>query len=272
MNWRTSSCNCYLKLFHALFLTKPTDTASVINGYKSVFPDEAPLVDAVVQETFLGQPLVTPPPIWLANKSFQTGTSLYDQFRSLPRTHTFDLNAATLVDLLGVPGMTRVAAESILKGTPYASLDDLARLPALPPGVLDKFTEMKQEMERLQSSAADIETGLSLAPILMSYAQRAVIILALASVAGALLYGRIRATRWLRRAMNGFGASLLVLMLAWLTPGTNAAIAFLGPMILFGLPASLWQLFRGRGSAQAARVLVAWAAAAIPAILTTYPL
>jgi hypothetical protein len=33
-------------------------------------------------------------------------TTLFDQFRALPRRHTFDLNAASLVDLLTVEGVT----------------------------------------------------------------------------------------------------------------------------------------------------------------------
>jgi len=34
--------NIYLKMFHMLFVRKPPDATSFINGYKAVFPDEAP--------------------------------------------------------------------------------------------------------------------------------------------------------------------------------------------------------------------------------------
>ncbi|MCK7529330.1 MAG: hypothetical protein MZV64_73170 [Ignavibacteriales bacterium] len=53
----------------------------------------------------------TRPEIWLANPALQTGTSLFDQFRALPRVHTFDANAASALDWLAVPGVTPDAAE-----------------------------------------------------------------------------------------------------------------------------------------------------------------
>ncbi|MBZ5498177.1 MAG: hypothetical protein LAP85_17390 [Acidobacteriia bacterium] len=263
--------NCYLKLFHVLFTKKPLDTAALINAYKSVFPDESVSIDALVQETLMGQPLEATPAIWLANRDFQTGTSLFDQFRSIPRTHTFDLNAATLVDLLGVPGMTRRLAELILKNAPYSSLTDLGRLPAYPQAMLDQFIRMSQEMDRLRASSAEDETMLNLSTILWSYGRRALIILALATAGGAFLYRRARPAGWMRAVSNGFAASLFVLALAWLTMGTGAHVAFLGPVVLLGIPAALWHMARHRRPALAAKVLLAWAGAAIPAVLLAYP-
>jgi hypothetical protein len=101
--------------------------------------------------------------------------------------------------------------------------------------------------------------------------QRALILLAIASVAGAFLYRRIRSVGWFRAAVNGLAASLLVLGLAWLTTGTRAHIAFLGPIVLLAAPAALLRLARYRDWFQAARVLLAWAAAAIPSVLLAYP-
>ena len=72
-------------------------------------------------------------------------------------------------------------------------------------------------------------------------------------------------------ALNGFSASFLVLGLAWMTTGTEAQLAFLGPMMVFALPAALWQLIRHRRPARAGRVLLAWAAAAIPALAIACP-
>ncbi len=263
--------NVYLKLFHVLFEKKPADTAAMIQGYKSVFPDEAPWIDSLVREALLGQALPVEPAIWLANRDFQTGTSLFDQFRSLPRTHTFDLNAATLVDLLGVPGMTRSLADSILKGAPYGALNELPRVPGLPPGLLEQFHRMSREMEVLHSGGGESETVLNLGTILWSYARRALVILAIAAAAGVFLYRQVADAGWFRSAVDGFAASLLVLGLAWLTTGTKAHIAFLGPVVVLGVPASLWQWARHHRSAHPVRVLLAWMAAALPAILLAYP-
>lgn len=49
--------NAYLKLFHVFYTRKPASAAAVIDGYKALFPDEAPAVDAVVKEALLGQPI-----------------------------------------------------------------------------------------------------------------------------------------------------------------------------------------------------------------------
>ncbi len=263
--------NIYLKLLRVFFVKKPEDTAAVIRGYKSMYPEESAMVDRVVQEVLLNQPLPDSPAIWLANPDFQTGTSLFDQYRCLPRTHTFDLNAATLVDLLSVSGMSRSLAEDVLKHAPYSSLDELLKVPGFTPEMMSRFRRMSDEMVRMTSDSAEDETGLSLGTILWSYGRRALILLAAASAAGALLYRRVRSVGWFRAAVNGLAASCVVLALAWLTTGTGAHIAFLGPLVLLALPATLWQLARSRKRSQAARVLAAWALAAVPALLLAYP-
>jgi hypothetical protein len=73
--------NGYLKMFHMVFVRKPADAASFINGYQAVFPDEAPFVDRLVREVLMGQQLSSALGIWLANRAQQTGTSLYNQVR-----------------------------------------------------------------------------------------------------------------------------------------------------------------------------------------------
>jgi hypothetical protein len=262
--------NAYLKIFHVLFVTKAADTASFVRNYRSIFPDEAAPVDALVREVFLGQPLPDAPAIWLANRAFQTGTSLFDQFRILPRIHTFDLNAATMVDLLGVPGMRKKLAEKILGSLPYHDLEDLNRLAPLPPGMMNTFAAMRQEMQRLAAGSEESEAGLSLGTIFWSYGRRALVVLALTSLLGTILYSRVRPARRWRSGINGLAASALALGIAWLTSGTPAVIALSGPVILFGLPAALMQLIRRRAWLPPARALLAWACAALPAVLAAY--
>ena len=263
--------NIYLKLFHLFYVSKPGDTAALIRAYKSMYPDESPMVEDLVQSVLLNQPLPDYPEIWLANPDFRTGTSLFDQFRSLPRTHTFDLNAATLVDLLGIPGMQRSLAENILKNAPFSGLNDLLRVPGFPPDLFFRFTRMSEGMARIRSGTAESEPELNLAAILWSFGWRALIALAIAAGAGAFLHTRVRSIGRFRAAVNGLAASFLVLGLAWLTTGTRAHIAFLGPIVLFAIPAALWYLARHREWSQAVRVLFAWALAALPAVLLAYP-
>jgi DNA uptake protein ComE-like DNA-binding protein len=263
--------NIYLKIFHVLYTEKPANAAGVIRAYKKVFPDESEQIDTVVRQTLLGQILPTAPEIWLANRNFQTGSSLFDQFRSLPRSHTFDLNAATLLDLLAVPGMTRSAADLILKNAPYAGVGDLKRVPGITQALLSGFEEMSAEMRRLEAGEQEDEAGLSLGIILRSYAWRAVAMLVLASVGAAFLYRRARRCGALRATINGTGASLLVLALAWITTDTAAIIAFAAPLLVFGIPAVLWQVIRRRGLAPTARTFAAWTLAAVPAVVMAYP-
>ncbi len=63
------------------------------------------------------------PELWLLNDALMTGTSLFDQYRTLPRPHTFDVNAATVLDWMSVPGVTREQATALVNGTPYQTLD-----------------------------------------------------------------------------------------------------------------------------------------------------
>jgi len=53
--------------------------------------------------------------------------ALIRDYGGLRRTHTFDLNAATLVDLMTVPGMKLHEAEKILRNGPYQALVDGVR-------------------------------------------------------------------------------------------------------------------------------------------------
>jgi len=115
--------------------------------------------------------------------------ALFDQFRALPRSHTFDLNAASLVDLLTVEGMTRETAEAILRAAPYSSLDDLRRVPEVPEALRDRLAGLAARMTKLsRAEAAEEAATLSLQSIFMPYVYRAALWLAVTALAAALLY------------------------------------------------------------------------------------
>ena len=262
--------NLYLKIFHVLHARKPKNTIQLIADYRAEFPDETEAVDAVVREVLLGQALPSAPSLWLANRDFKTGTRLFDQFRRAPRTHTFDLNTASVVDLLTVPGVDLVTANAIVAGAPYATLEDLRGVPGFSPALAERFRRMAAQMVSVKASQEDVESHFPLREILVSYVWRAVFFLMATALAGAMLYRCIRRVRWYRAVLNGLAASLLCLLLGWIAAGPFVASAAV--LLLFGLPAALWQLWRQRSAPQAIRVFLAWLAAVLPAWLVQTPL
>jgi len=262
--------NVYLKLFAALDSGAPHDASALIRSYTALFPDEAEAVRAVVEATGLPWPLTDPPQIWLASDSFVTGTTLYDQFRALPRRHTFDLNAASLVDLLTVEGMSRAAAEAILGHAPYRGLGDLRALPDVDPALFARLASMAASMAKVRAAAAEEEASLRLMALVAPYLWRAAIWIVVCAAAAALLFRTARAIWWPRLAMNGLAAAAVGLVSTWVLM-TNPWLPFL-PLVVFGVPGAVWQLARFRSVARAGAVLAAWLMASLPAVLLTRPL
>jgi hypothetical protein len=274
--------NLYLKLFHVFYIEKPQDALDVIEGYRASFPDEAARVDAIATEVFHGQRAEAPPEIWLANPGFRTGTTLFDQLRGLPRVHTFDLNAASPVDLAGIPGVDPALARAIIDAAPYASVGDLGRVAGVTDAVLENVREMVAEMQALRAEVDEEEVTLSLATILMPYVWRALGVVLLAATTGALLYravrsdgaaheGKRRRPSLLRSAVNGLGAALVGLLSGWAVATAGGLVAPVVVAVLFGVPAGLICLWKTRRPARAARATMAWVAAALPAAALITP-
>ena len=256
--------NVYLKMFHALAAGRPSDTAGLLRAYVRAYPDEAEAVDAVVREVLLGQSLPDAPEIWLASDALQTGTSLFDQFRGLPRIHTFDANAASTFDWLTVRGVTEPAAARLVKGAPYASLDALAAAPGLPSALGTQIRSMAAGMDAVYARAGDEESSLSLSAIAIPYLWRVLAIVLGASAVGGWLARRTGVKRWWTAGLVALAASLIVLTLAWVVTGP-VWLPYAAPLVAGGLPAALWRLARRRPLAQAGAVLAAWAVATLPA-------
>jgi len=270
--------NLYLKWFDVLYEYKPQGILDVIEGYRLRFPDEAPYLDAVVEQVFLGQPAVAPVEIWLANEHLQTGTSLFDQFRGLPRLHTFDLNAASMVDLIGVPGVDSGLARAIIDQGPFTGIDDLARVDGVTDELIAGFHDLSTEMDALlaETEDEDVETTLSISSILLPFVWRALAALAIASVMASLLYHWVRRVsdaeqprRW-RTVLNGFGAALVGLLAGW-AMGSMGLASLIAVGGVFGLPAGAWCLLKTRQPLEALKVMAAWVAAALPSALLTTP-
>lgn len=261
--------NYYLKFFVAFHEKKPQDAAQFAAAYKELFPDEATAIDAAVSECFLGQHLPDAAPIWLANPTLKTGTSMFDQFRGAPRSHTFDLNAASIVDLMSVPGVDPALAAALAEAGPFGTVDDLSAVPGVTPELLNRFRAMKKEMQAIHNEKDILEDDISLKAILYPYLWRALWAWLIAGIAGGILFRCVRQVPWWRWLINGIGAALPALVIGWLKGGVLLPV--LAPLVVFGIVGALWTLWRTRELKSPVAVMVAWLLAAVPAMALTHP-
>jgi len=257
--------NVYLKIFHALHEGRAGDTVSFLRAYIAEFPDEALLVQQVVTAALAGAEVPDAPEIWLANPELKTGTSVFDQFRALPRMHTFDANAASAFDWMTVPGVTSEAARSLLKGAPYNDLPALLTQAGPDPALRAHIASMDSAMADLRR-ASDVEESLSLWAVARAYIWRLLAYVLTAAALGAWLAHRVCAIRWRWAIPCGLLSAILVFALSWIVV-SPPWVPLAAPVIVGGLPAASWAAFHRRSRRGAARVLAAWAAAAIPAVV-----
>jgi hypothetical protein len=272
--------NVYLKLVHALYVSKPQDVLQMIDGYCRLFEDESDAVQALASEVF-GSSLDAPDEIWLANPQFVTGTTLFDQFRGLPRTHTFDLNAASAVDLTGVPGVDLALARRLIDAAPFDSIRDLGKVEGVDSGLIAGFEAMVTEMERLRAETKQqsVEDVISIRSILMPFVWRLLATLAGAAVIAAWIQRRVRsggpsggpAFAWWRSMINGVAAATLGLVAGWMTSAAGIG-SIVAVCVLCGGPAAVLCLWKTRRRDDALRVLVAWFLTALPIALVVSPM
>jgi hypothetical protein len=259
--------NVYLKLFHAFHAARPHTAADAIAAYRAAFPEDAAEVDGLVREVLLGHSPRPAPEIWLANPAFQVGTRVFDQFRASPRVHTFDLNAASLTDLVAVPGVDLDLARRILRHAPYASIADVARVAGVSDDLRLRFAAMADGIEAARSAP---EGANSLVGLLWSFGRRALAAWLVAAVAAAVLFKRIRRCGWTRAAFSGLGASAAAMLAAWMTGSLALTIGV--PLLLFAVPGLLWSLRRRPVGAALAATALGWSIAILPALLLVTPL
>ena len=256
--------NAYLKILHALRAGRAADTVTFLRAYIAEFPDEALLVQQVVTDALAGQDVPAAPEIWLANPALQTGTSLFDQFRALPRTHTFDANAASSLDWLAVPGVTPEAAERLLSGVPYGDLQAVVAQSGPDTALRERIANMDNAMAELRR-ASEVEESLSLWAVARAYLWRLFAYVVAASALGAWLARRACAVRWRWAVPCGLVSALLVFALAWVVI-SPAWMPLAAPVLVGGLPAAVWVAFRRRSGKDAALAAAAWLMAALPAL------
>lgn len=271
----------YLKLFAVLADRKPFDAATLIRGYCEMFPDEAGAVERVVRGAGLAWPLPEAVELWLANDRFMTGTTAFDQYRAVPRIHTFDLNAASLVDLMTVDGVSLELARTIQQHAPYSAIEDVAAVPGVSRELAARLAAMRDGMSRVRDENARTEIeSIDLLGIFRPVFARAGFWIVVGAVLAAGSYRLVRRVSLARLVVNGVAAASAGLVATWVLgaalqvgSGTaNPAIFPFLPVLLFGTPGALWQIVRKRSGTNAANVLAAWAAACLPALALTQPL
>ena len=261
--------NVYLKLLHVIHEARPATTMDLVLAYRRAWPDEAAAVDRLVSDALLGQAPTLTPGIWLANAGFHVGTTMFDQWRAAPAVHTFDLNAASIVDLVSVGGIDLALARQIVRRLPVERIGDLRGVPGMTPDVDCRLEQMAAAMAGA-ADGSEGETTARLAPVLWAYPKRAALAWLAAAVPAMLLFRRVAGRGWKRAAFDGLAASLVTLAAGWVTwPSLTATFA---TVVVFGLPAVWTDRRRGRPWRLAGLTLACWLAAALPAWLLLSPL
>lgn len=262
--------NVYLKMFAVLARVRPATTADLFAGWKVMLPGDADDLSRVLSAA-LGQPdIPQPPSIWLANEAFVTGTTIFDQYRSLPRMHTFDVNAAEVFDWQTVPGLTPESARALVDSAPYATLDDVLRHASLDAGTRDQIRAMATTMSQRSAEPRDGAESVNLATLLSGYVWRVGLLILVAALPASWLARRAGARRISTSILIGIVASLLVTLLGW-TLVASWWVPIIAPMVLCGVPWAAVALLRQRTVTGPAIALCVWLVAALPAGLLTYP-
>ncbi len=175
--------NVYLKLFdvfHQHFTWGDWPAIELVKAYAARFPDEAGAIYDVFLDVTRGvtveqdatrrhaEPgylagmrdrLMTGRarldgnmgrPLWVVVPGIEFGMGLYRYF-AVPTSLTFDVNAADVVDLLSVPGVSPALAAAIVRHRDehglFAGIDALAGVPGMTADLLDEFRGMRSRME-----------------------------------------------------------------------------------------------------------------------------
>ncbi len=114
-----------------------------------------PLLDAVTAEILSGKRTLDAdlgPELWLANEGFKIAPAVWSEERS--EVLTFNLNTASIAELMTVPGVDLAAARRIIAARDargfFRSIDDLSEA-ASPRGVIASFADMRKAMDRAGS-------------------------------------------------------------------------------------------------------------------------
>jgi hypothetical protein len=215
------------------------------------------------------------PQLWLTNRHATVGVGVLDQYRGLRRPRSFDLNAASVVDLLGVPGVERRLADAIIAAGPYQRVDDLTRVPGMTASRLGEFRAMAANADaRVGNTDEDVD----LRGLIVAYGLRVLAYLLLVAVCAAVIQRLIRRIGWRRALLVGVVGALLGALPAWVRPAYDGGSAGPGAALVAccmlplaaAVPATLLHLARHRSPRAALSVLAGWLASALPVVAVTW--
>ncbi len=192
----------------------------------------------------------------------------FDQFRALPREHTFDANAATAFDWLTVPGVTRAQAERLTRGASYKDLDAVVAAAEGDPLLQERVRMMSRSMDDLRVRATQEEESLSVTVLLMPFLSRLAGVLLVTSIVAAWLARVAGARRWWTAGLVGAAASSIIILFAWLVtappwyPG-------LAPVVVLGSPLAIFRGLREHSWRAAVSAWRIWGASSLPAVLVS---
>jgi hypothetical protein len=257
--------NAYLKIFHVLAIMHAYDLGALVRGYLATYPSEREVMIRLLARADWPELARAPAnELWLQSLTFKVGTSLFDQFRSLPRAHTFDLNAATATDLWTVPGMTTTAARILLSNAPYESIPrDM-----VPPTIAASLEQMAIAAQRSRADELEARVAMDVRAILASYPIHAGIWLVMASLSAALLGRAATEDTWPRLIGRALVSTLTGMLPAWIFDQPMLALA--APVVA-STPLSFWS-WRKHGGRRAWRMGLGWLCASLPGYLIVQPL
>ncbi|MGE5484144.1 MAG: ComEA family DNA-binding protein [Ignavibacteriales bacterium] len=217
------------------------------------------------------------PQIWLMSDEHTRALCIYDRFGAASMPYTFDLNTATVADLMTVKGITPAMAAEILAARAsaggFSTIRDLAQVRGITPEVLNEIHSMKAGMDRAMKARGPIgDSDISLEPVALSYLTRIAwrILAAFGACLGTLLivdglfrlaqnrcFGAWAPPSWLDTRRNPWRRSVSAFFKGI---GAMAALGFL--FLLLPPVPPLLRLAGGAGTG-----LVIWVCGALPQVL-----
>jgi len=203
------------------------------------------------------------PELWLYNPFFLVGLGLYDQFLSVRLPYTFDLNAATVVDLRTIPGVDLKTAREILRRREergyFRSVEEVAGVAGVGQRTMNALAEMDSAMKEVLAGKRKHPwegVSLSLSAIVLAYlwaALRKALVLLVGGWCVFRLAGRLAKRRWnpevgrpaarlgawraLGRLFAGIGLLLVTILIVTLAPPMSLGIRITAGV---SLPPLLW--------------------------------
>lgn len=262
--------NALLKMLWVLRRSGAQDLPELVRAYQATFPGEAPALSRIVKDGLLGQELPRGGALWVSSPTVTTGATVREQYAgSTPLT--FDLNAATLPELVAVAHLSPKVARRVQEAAPYSSLKDVGQVKGVGKGALAEFKELERPAKVDASSGPRAAAALPVSEGVL----RVVLALLFSALAGALLCWLVTQWRGLGAAVLGAAVGLAALLLAWAGPASGLVGWPGAPPVALGLGvavlAGVLTLVRRRSVGKALVAAAGFGLPVLPVVLMVTP-